>query len=218
MPAVAVDQDRAGLGALIRPDDAELLHLIDDTRGARITQLDTPLQRRNRALLHLEHRLDRLRQHLIVLAAQRTLAVSRRGRRRALAALAVFFIGGIVHVLADFGAVGIVGRAGVFLDEVHDVLTLFVRDKGALNTTRLADTDRAEEHIAHADQLLGAALIEDDTALHRGRDREGNAAGDIGLHQTGDNVSGRALRGYDQVDTGGAAHLSHTADALFNLF
>ena len=65
--------------------------------------------------------------------------------------------------------------------------------------------------------LLRARRIEYDAALHRAGDREGDAAGDIGLHETRYDVSRGPLRGDYEMHTRGASHLSNAADALLHV-
>ena len=104
------------------------------------------------------------------------------------------------------------------LDKAHDLLALFIRYKRALHTQRLARADGRVEHIAHADELFRAGGIKNDAALKRGRDRKGDAARDVRLHEAGDDIGRRALRRNDEVHTRSAAHLRHAADALLHLF
>ena len=73
------------------------------------------------------------------------------------------------------------------------------------------------QHVALAHQLLRAGGVQNDAGLQRRGHGEGNAAGDIGLHQAGDHVGGGPLGGDDQVHPGGAAHLGHPADGFLHL-
>ena len=68
-----------------------------------------------------------------------------------------------------------------------------------------------------AHQLLRAGGVQDDPGLQRGGHGKGDAAGDVCLHEAGDDVSGGPLGGDDQVDARGAAHLGHPADGLLHL-
>ena len=105
----------------------------------------------------------------------------------------------------------------MFLDKGDDVLALLVRDEGALDAGRFSASDGRIEHVAEADQLLRAALVEDNAALECGRHRKGDAGRDVGLHEAGDDVGGRTLRRDDQVHARRTAHLGDTADALFHI-
>ena len=109
------------------------------------------------------------------------------------------------------------GLAGLVLDELHHTVDLLRGDEAALDTGGLGVAQREVEHIALAHQLLRAGGVQNDAGLHGAGHGEGDAAGDIGLHQTGDHVRRGTLGGDDQVHTGGTAHLGHTADGLLHL-
>ena len=70
---------------------------------------------------------------------------------------------------------------------------------------------RQQEHVALADQALGAGLVEDDPAVGQRRHREGHAGRDVGLDHAGDHVDRRALGGEHQVDAHGPGHLGDAA-------
>ncbi len=111
----------------------------------------------------------------------------------------------------------IVLRGAVRLDEADHAVDLLGGDEAALHAAGLALAERGVEHIAAADELFRAGGIENDAGFERGRDREGDSAGDVRLNQTRNDVHRRALRCNDQVHSGGAAHLRHAADGLLDL-
>ena len=74
------------------------------------------------------------------------------------------------------------------------------------------------EHVALAQQGLGAHLVENGSGIDLGRDLEGDARGNVGLDQAGDDIDRRALGGQDQVDAGGARLLGQTGDQLLDFF
>jgi hypothetical protein len=73
------------------------------------------------------------------------------------------------------------------------------------------------EHVALAEQLLGALLAENGAAVDLRRHLEGDAGREVRLDRAGDDVDRRALRGHDQVDAGGARHLGEALDRAFDL-
>ena len=77
--------------------------------------------------------------------------------------------------------------------------------------------ERRIEHIALTDKLFRTCRVENDARFHRGGDGKCDAGGDVGLHQTGNNVRRRTLRGDDKMDARGTAHLRDAADRLLNL-
>ena len=58
LPLLARDEQLTGLRALERADDAVLFHLVDETRRARIAELQPPLEHGDGRLPRLEHHLD----------------------------------------------------------------------------------------------------------------------------------------------------------------
>ena len=75
---------------------------------------------------------------------------------------------------------------------------------------------RAEEHVALAEQALGAALVEDDARVGLRRHGEGDARRDVGLDQAGDDVDRRPLRGDHHVDAAAAAQLAEADDGVLH--
>ena len=63
------------------------------------------------------------------------------------------------------------------------------------------------EHVALAEQLLGALLAENGAAVDLGGDLEADAGGEVRLDGARDDVDARALRRRDEVDAGRARHL-----------
>ncbi len=72
------------------------------------------------------------------------------------------------------------------------------------------------EHVALAQQLLGALLAQDRAAVDPAGDVEADAGRQVGLDHAGDDVDRGALRRHDQVDAGGAALLRKALDQHFD--
>ena len=102
------------------------------------------------------------------------------------------------------------------LQERDDALDLLVRDEGAVDTGD-APAARHVEHVAAAEQLLGAAFAEDRAAVDLRGHLKADAGREVRLDRAGDDVDGRALRRHDQVDPGGAGHLRQTLDRRLDL-
>ena len=97
-----------------------------------------------------------------------------------------------------------------------DVLDLAVGDERTVQAPDAAAAGHVE-HVALAQQLLGALFAQDGAAVDLGRDLERDAGGEVGLDGAGDDVDRRALRGHDQVDAGGAGHLGEALDGAFDV-
>src|SRR5690606_35120295 len=110
----------------------------------------------------------------------------------------------------------VIGRAAR-LPGLDHPMHLVIGDESAMHTNRQAGAWRQVEHVAVAQQLLGAALIENRTRVDFARNLECHAGRDIGLDQPGDHVHGWALGSQDQVNAGGPSLLRDTRDQLFNL-
>ena len=64
-----------------------------------------------------------------------------------------------------------------------------------------------EQHVALAEQLLGALLAEDGAAVELADDLEADAGREVRLDRAGDDVHRRPLRRHDDVDARRARHL-----------
>ena len=82
---------------------------------------------------------------------------------------------------------------------------------------RDAPARRHVEHVALAQQLLGALLAQDGAAVDLAGHLEGNAGGEVGLDGAGDHVDRGALGRGDQMDAGGARHLGQALHRALDL-
>ena len=98
-----------------------------------------------------------------------------------------------------------------------DLADLLLADEGALDALRDVGVAGQQQHVALADQLLGAGLIEDDAAVGEAVDGVRGTRRDVGLDDTGDDVDRRALRGDDEVHADGAGLLGDAGDALLDV-
>ena len=120
------------------------------------------------------------------------------------------FFHGLYHGL-------VVLDGGALLDEVQHTADLLIPHKGTLDTGGLGCAHGHEEHIAHAQQLFGTGTVEDGAAVHLTGHGEGDAAGDVGLDEAGDDVHAGALGRHDEVHTGGAGLLGDAADGVLDI-
>ena len=75
----------------------------------------------------------------------------------------------------------------------------------------------AEEHVALAEQALGAALVEDHARVDLRGDGERDPRRDVDLDRAGDDVRRRALGREQQVDADGARLLGEADDRVLDL-
>ena len=74
-----------------------------------------------------------------------------------------------------------------------------------------------QQHVAGADQSLGAGLVEDHTAVgHRGHG-EREPSRNVGLDDTGDHVDRRSLRRDHEMNADGARHLRDATDRILDV-
>ena len=103
-------------------------------------------------------------------------------------------------------------------DIAHHALRLRVAQEAALHADGRAGPRGEVEHVAPAQQLFRAVLVQDGAAVDAGRYRKGDARGHVGLDEAGDDVHGGALRGHNHVDACRARELRNADDALFHFF
>ena len=87
----------------------------------------------------------------------------------------------------------------------------------ALGADQLGRAGRQVEHVALAEQFVGAHRVENRARVHLGRDLEGDAGRDVRLDDAGDDVHARALGGHDAMDARRARHLGDARDGHFHV-
>ena len=98
----------------------------------------------------------------------------------------------------------------------HDLLDLLVGDERPVHAADAAAAGHVE-HVALAEQLLGALLAQDGAAVDLRGDLEGDAGREIRLDRAGDDVDRRPLRRQDHVQAGGARHLRQPLHRAFDV-
>src|SRR2546430_2077592 len=85
-------------------------------------------------------------------------------------------------------------------EALRQLVDLRVAHESALDAGRLARVHRLIQHVAAAQQLLGATGVENDAAVDLRADCERDTRRDVGLDEACDDVGRRSLCGDDQVD------------------
>ena len=237
---------RSWRGATVWIDDACFAKLVDQPRCTTVADPQATLEEvdrdrpmflgdAHRLVVKLVARIGRL--ELLDLLEQRRLAHGsarhatggrQRGGRcapcvRRLARAAVTQVAGIERrrlvarrLVLDSQLARLVGaNPAPVADELVD---LVVAEIGTLDAFELGGVRRHEEHVAAAEQPLGARHVEDHAAVGLAGDGKGDAGGEVGLDQAGDDIHRWTLRGDDQVNADGTRHLRHAADVFFDLF
>ena len=169
---------------------------VHDAGGAIVAELEAALEHRHRGATGLLDDRPALRDQRVF----------------AFLALAAFFaaFGAVLDGLDDvLGELGLTVLLGEELDDGGDFL---LADEGALHAVERGAARRHEEHVAAADERLGAAAVEDGAGVDLRRHLEADARGQVGLDETGDDVRRRTLRGEHEVDAGGAGQLGDARD------
>src|ERR1700722_6635371 len=78
-------------------------------------------------------------------------------------------------------------RSAVILQEAHDTLDFFVSDERSVDALDTAAAGHVE-HVATAEQLLGAAFAEDGAAVDLRGDLEADAGREVRFDGAGDDV------------------------------
>ncbi len=74
------------------------------------------------------------------------------------------------------------------------------------------------EHVTFAEEIFCADAIEDRARVDGAYHTEGDAGGDIGFDETGDDIHTRALGSDDEVHTDGTSHLCDACDHCLRVF
>ena len=97
-----------------------------------------------------------------------------------------------------------------------DLLDLVVGDERPVHA-RDAPAAGHVEHVALAEQLLGALLAEDGAAVDLARHLERDAGREVRLDRAGDDVDRGALGRHDEMDAGRARHLREALDRALDV-
>ena len=199
-PLIDGHQHFAGLRSGIGADDAVLGHKIDESRGASVADAERALEQRAAAAAFADHDVD--------------------GRFVELVAFAQLFHQSAVAVVRAFhlhvdklGDEVLLAAAAAAVDQPSD---LVVAQVSALSAEQGARARPEKQHVAVAEQFVGAHFVEHHAAIDAAGDLERDAGRQVRLDQTGDHVDGRFLRGQDQVDADRAALLGQADDVLFD--
>ena len=158
------------------------------------------------ALLHRRHQLGRRDRHLV------DAELAQPGELAAVAAAPVLRVGEGEDVL-------VVERpaAGLVEPVLGDRADLAVAHEHALHADRPRQVDRLVEHVAAADEVLGARRVEHGPRVDVRGHRERDARRDVGLDQAGHDVDRRPLRGEHEVDADRARLLGDLDDRVLDL-
>ena len=122
-----------------------IMVIVDEPAGACVAHAQAALQQRDRGGAGVHHRLDRVGKVLVAAGRLRLLAAVRAG-------------GVLEEVLLEL-------RLGLALPVLGEQLHLVSGDQCPLYAQQAVAAHRAEQHVAHAQQALGAALVEDDARV-----------------------------------------------------
>src|SRR3954462_15023644 len=99
------------------------------------------------------------------------------------------------------------------LDDERDLLLRHVR---ALHALQPGGAERLEEHVALAEQALGAGLVEDHARVRLRRNGERDPRRNVRLDHSGDHVDRRALRCEHEMDSHRARLLREANDGVLD--
>src|SRR5690606_4091770 len=163
-----------------RTDDALLLHPLDELGRLVVSDAELPLDVADRAVSGLGDTCDRAVVERIVAAAAFHLAPG--------------------FVLPRLEDLLVVDRPALLAQVVAESLDLVLADVGAVHAVQVAGARRDHQHVAHAEQVLGALAAEDRLAVLALAHLETDAGGEVRLDHAGDDVDTRPLRRQDHVD------------------
>src|SRR2546423_5089178 len=190
-------EDGARARAVGLADEALAFERVEDGGGATVADAEAALKDGGRGALHLAADTERLLEQLVALAA---CAVRARG-------LFLRLCDGLV----------VDGLAALRLDVRDDLADLVLVEVRAVHAQKARRTGREEEHVAATEELLRAVRVNDRARVNLLRDAEGDARGEVGLNQSGDDINRGALRREDEVYADGARHLRESSDGLLNV-
>src|SRR6185437_13099418 len=160
-------------------------HQINQVGGSAITNAQAPLQQGSGSLAELDDQAHRiLEQGIVFVAFFSTFATARTAR--------ALLFRRFQEVLLIFGrALG--------TPELHRGGNFLFRNKRRVQPLNAGGAGGQIEHVAAAQQRLGAIGVQNSARIHLGGHAEGNAGGEVGLNQARNYVHRGALRSQNQV-------------------
>ena len=111
----------------------------------------------------------------------------------------------------------VVDRLALLAQEAGQPRALLLGDVRAVQADEPRRRRRQEQHVALAEQLLGAVAVENRARVDLRRHAERDARRQVRLDEAGDDVDRRPLRRENQVDADGARHLRQARDRFLDL-
>src|SRR5689334_21688401 len=183
-------------------NDAVLFHSLDQTGGAIIADLQAALDVACRGFAFARHD----GKSLVVEIIARSSVAGAHERVRIIVVL-VGLLGDRVEIF----------RRALGLEKAYDLFDFAVGHEGAMDSAN-APAGHHVEHVALAEQLLGALFTQNGPAVDLARHLEGDARREVRFDRAGDDVDGRTLRRGDEMDAGRARHLRQTLHRTFDFF
>src|SRR5262245_45948953 len=108
-------------------------------------------------------------------------------------------------------------RPALFAEEARQPCALLLGDVRTMKPDAPRRGRRQKQHVALAEQLLGAVAVENGARVDLRRDAEGDARWQVGFDQPRDDINRGPLCRKDQMNADRACHLRQTRDRFFNL-
>ncbi len=89
-------------------------------------------------------------------------------------------------------------------------------DEGAMDAHQAGAARGQEQHVALAEQVLGAHHVQNSSGIDSCGHTERDASREVGLDEAGDDIDRRPLGSQNEVDADGAGHLGEADDAGFD--
>ena len=164
----------AGFASVCRPDNTARFHIFHKARSAVIADFKPALNIRSRCFSGLHNDFERFIVQGIFSFAE-------------YARIETFIFIFNKNLIVD------IFRLAVLFYEFDDVFNFGIGHKGSLYADRERNFRARVQHIALTQKFFRADLIDDNAAVHFRSDHKRNAAGNVRLYKTGNNVDRRTL-------------------------
>src|SRR5262245_41355338 len=188
----------AGLGALGRTDHSAPFEEVHEASGAGEADAELALQHAGGSKAAPHHELHGLVEQIVGIG--RPVVMPRAAGR---------------VVARD--ALDVARRRHLAAPVRDDLPHAFLVDPGPLDPDCPAGARGQQQHVALADELLGAGLVEDHPRVGQAAHREREPARHVGLDDTGDHVHRGSLGSDHEVNPHGARHLRDAADTRLHV-
>lgn len=168
-PLLLADENLTGFAALEGSDYSPFLHLVNDSGGAGVSELQLTLEKGSGSLSHFDDTFDSGVEHFVAVIESAAVTDG-----IITCFLAFFLCGKFFDIIKN---VFVIGCGAAVFDKTDNVLDFLIAYETALNPAHIRLG--VKEHITFPKEFFRAAVADDGTAVNLRRRFESDSASDV---------------------------------------